>query len=155
FYRPLLVFLGTFAAIMLMGATGLIILNDYVGLANVITLATALASMYWPMYTWLEHRRTMRRGREAAVSLFKFLDRRGDVGQVVGAEFLQPLSKHLEFDDVSLREPGTDRMLLRDVSLTIQVGQRVSLVGPDEMEKHALVYLIPRFLDPTSGEIRV
>src|SRR5262249_6952751 len=116
---------------------------------------TALASTYWPIYAWLEHRRPMRRGREAAVALFQFLDRRGDVGQVVGAEFLQPLSKHLEFDDVSLREPGTDRMLVRTVSLSIPAGQHVALVGSDELEKHALVYLIPRFLDPTSGEIRV
>src|SRR5262249_18046171 len=61
----------------------------------------------------------------------------------------------LEFDNVSLAEPGTGRKLLRGVSLTIQAGQRVALVGPEEMEKHALVYLIPRFLDPTSGEIRI
>jgi ATP-binding cassette subfamily B protein len=46
-------------------------------------------------------------------------------------------------------------MLLQGVSLTIQAGQRVALVGPDEAEKHALVYLLPRFLDPTSGEIRI
>jgi ATP-binding cassette subfamily B protein len=154
-YRPLLVFLGTFATIMVLGATALMVFSYYVGVANVITLATALVSMYFPIFTWLEHRWRMRRGRESAVTLFSFLDRRGDVGQVVGAEFLQPLAKHLEFDDVSLREPGTDRMLLRHVSFTIQAGQRVGLVGQDDLEKHALVYLIPRFLDPTSGEIRI
>src|SRR5262249_22256630 len=47
------------------------------------------------------------------------------------------------------------RMLLEDVSLTIPAGQRVGLVGSDDLEKHALVYLIPRLLDPTAGEIRV
>jgi ATP-binding cassette subfamily B protein len=41
------------------------------------------------------------------------------------------------------------------VSLRIDGGQRVALVGPDDMEKYALVYLIPRFLDPTSGEIKI
>src|SRR5262249_50378397 len=40
-------------------------------------------------------------------------------------------------------------------SLRIQAGQRVALLGPEDMEKHALVYLIPRFLDPNSGEIRI
>src|SRR5262249_29729051 len=95
------------------------------------------------------------RGRDSAVALFKFLDRPGGVGQVVEAEFLPALAKQLEFDNVSLAEPGTGRKLLRGVSLTIQAGQRVALVGPEEMEKHALVYLIPRFLDPTSGEIRI
>src|SRR5207253_6149686 len=37
----------------------------------------------------------------------------------------------------------------------IKAGERVALVGPDEMQKHALVYLIPRFLDPSAGEIRI
>jgi ATP-binding cassette subfamily B protein len=87
--------------------------------------------------------------------LFKFLDRPAEVGQAVGAENLIPLAERLEFADVSLREPGTNRMLLRGVNLTVRAGQRVALVSPDEMEKHALVYLIPRFLDPTSGEIRI
>jgi ATP-binding cassette subfamily B protein len=41
------------------------------------------------------------------------------------------------------------------VSLTIRAGQRVALVGPDDIEKYALVYLIPRFLDPAAGEIRI
>src|SRR5262249_27565186 len=74
---------------------------------------------------------------------------------VVGAEFLAPLGRELEFDGVSLKEPGSGRMLLQDVSLTIKAGERVAVVGPEELEKHAVVYLIPRFLDPTAGEIRI
>jgi ATP-binding cassette subfamily B protein len=103
----------------------------------------------------LDSRRYVRRGRQAAGAVFKFLDRPGEVGQVVGAEFLPPLGDRLEFDNVSLKEPGTGRALLQRVSLTIKAGERVALVGPDDMEKHALVYLIPRFLDPSSGEIRI
>jgi ATP-binding cassette subfamily B protein len=97
----------------------------------------------------------VKRGKEAAVAVFKFLDRPGEVGQVVGAEFLPPLAREIEFDNVTLRDPGSNRVLLEDVSLRIKAGQRVGLVGPDDLEKHALVYLIPRFLDPTSGEIRI
>jgi ATP-binding cassette subfamily B protein len=154
-YRPLLVFLGTLAAAVLLAATGLIVLHRLLGVASAVTLATALVSLYWPMTTWLENRRLLRRGRASSVALFEFLDRRGDVGQVVGAEFLTPLARQLEFDEVSLREPGTDHLLLDRVSLTIGAQQRVALVGPDDLAKHALVYLLPRFLDPTAGEIRV
>jgi ATP-binding cassette subfamily B protein len=154
-YQPLLAFLGILAATILLAAAGVLILNRQLGIANAITLATALVSLYWPFTSWLDHRRLLRRGRQSAIALFEFLDRRGEVGQVVGAEFVPPLSKQLEFDEVSLREPGTDRMLLQGVNLSIQAGQRVALVGSDELEKHALVYLIPRFLDPTSGEIRI
>ena len=65
------------------------------------------------------------------------------------------MSHTLEFDDVNMQEPGTGRKLLQSVTLTIKAGERVCVVGPDEMQKHALVYLMPRFLDPSSGEIRI
>ena len=154
-YRPVLLFLGTVAGVVLLYVGGWIVLSGHLGVARAVVLATALVSLYWPFFNWLEHRRFIRRGRQAAVVLFRFLDRPGEVGQVVGAEFLPPLHERLEFENVSLREPGTGRALLNNVSLTVEAGQRVALVGPDDMEKHALVYLIPRFLDPQGGEIRI
>ncbi len=154
-YRPMLTFLGLLAGCVLLFAAGWGILAEATSVAGVITLSAALLSLYGPVKQWIELRGALRRARLAAVKLFEFLDRRGDVGQVVGAKFLQPLSKLLEFDHVSLKEPGTGRSLLQGVTLQIGAGQRVALVGQDEMEKHALVYLIPRFLDPNEGEIRI
>jgi ATP-binding cassette, subfamily B, bacterial len=154
-YRPAFLLLGLLAALALLYVVGIVVLNGQVGVTSPIVLATALVSLYWPLETWLEHRRYLRRARESAVILFKFLDRPGGVGQVVEAEFLPALAKSLEFDNVTLQEPGTGRKLLQGVSFTAQAGQRVALVGPEDTEKYAIVYLIPRFLDPTSGEIRV
>lgn len=155
FYRAVFLFLGLAAALVLLFLMGVIVLEGRLGVTNGLVLASILISMYWPLASWLEQRRLIRRGRESAVILFNFLDRPGGVGQVVEAEFLPALSKSLEFDDVSLNEPGTGRKLLQGVSLTIPAGQRIAIVGPEDMEKHALVYLIPRFLDPNSGEIRI
>ena len=155
FAGPLLVFLGALAVFLLLYVAGVIVLRGLIGVASIIAMTTALISLYWPMERWLANRRLMRRGREAAVQLFRFLDRPSEVGQVVGAEFLPALEKRIEFDNVSLREPGSGRLLLSNITLAIKAGQRIGLVGPDELEKHAFVYLIPRLLDPTSGEIRV
>lgn len=154
-YRPLLFFLGTLAAVVILFLAGLIVLSGGLGVATAITLAAALFSLYWPLVNLIAVRRSMQRARESAVVLFAFLDRPHDVGQAVGAEFLSPMAQQLEFDNVSLNEPGTGRKLLDHVNLTIPAGQRIALVGSDDMEKHALVYLLPRFLDPGSGEIRI
>jgi ATP-binding cassette subfamily B protein len=154
-YRTLLFFLGAVAALLLLYVAGLIVLGGQLGMPRAITLATALVCLYWPVQNWLEHWRFLRRGRHSAVALFQFLDRPGEVAQVVRAELLPPLRRELEFHYVTLKEPGTGRMLLQGVNLKIPVGQRIGLVGPDDMEKHALVYLIPRFLDPNSGEVRI
>ncbi|HVS37478.1 MAG TPA: ABC transporter ATP-binding protein [Gemmataceae bacterium] len=153
--RPLLALLALLCTLLLLYAAGVIVLSGGLGVAGMVALATALVSLYRPAEKWIAGRRTMRRGREAAAELFHFLDHRGDVGQVVGAEFLPPLAERIEFDDVSLKEPGGSRLLLEHVSLTMPAGKRVGIIGADELEKHALVYLIPRLLDPSSGEIRI
>ncbi|HEY7156374.1 MAG TPA: ABC transporter ATP-binding protein [Gemmataceae bacterium] len=154
-YQPLLVLLGLLCVLLLLFVAGVLVLYGQLTVASLVALSTALISLYQPVEQWLAARRIIRRGRESAVNVFKFLERRGEVGQVVGAEFLPPLAKQIEFDNVSLREPGGGRMLLEEVTLTIPSGKRIGLVGPDDLEKHALVYLIPRLLDPSSGEIRV
>lgn len=154
-YWPMLALLGVLASIVLLGVVGWTVLNGELDVPSAIAQITALVCLYWPLENWLENRRFVRWGREAADTVFKFLDRPGDVGQVVGADSLPQFTNLLEFDEVSLRESGSGRMLLQGVTLSIKAGQRVSLVGPEEMEKHALVYLIPRFLDPTAGEIRI
>lgn len=154
-YQPLLLLLSMAATVVLLFGAGLSILHEQLGVPVAVTLAAALVSLYWPLVAWLENRKVLRRGRESAAAVFRFLDRPSDVGQAVGADFLQPLAKQLEFDKVSLRDPTTARVLLHDVSFVIPAKQCVALTGPDDLEKHALVYLVPRFLDPTGGEIRI
>jgi ATP-binding cassette subfamily B protein len=153
--QPILLFLGMLCALNLLFVAGVIVLNGYMGVARMVALTTALISLYRPLQLWVGARRLLRRGEDSARQVFRFLDRKSEVGQVVGAEFLPPLAKRIEFDKVTLAEPGGQRMLLEDVSLTIPAGQRVGLIGADDLEKHALVYLIARLLDPSAGEIRI
>jgi len=152
---PMYVLLGSLAGVVLLFIAGRVVLSEGFSVANLVTLTTALLSLYFPAKGWLNSRRFIRRGRESAALVFEFLDRKGEVGQSVDADFLPAMTKKLELMNVNLREPGTGRMLLQDISLTIEAGEKVCIVGPDDTEKHALVYLIPRFLDPTSGVIRI
>jgi ATP-binding cassette subfamily B protein len=153
--QPLLLFLGALAALVLLYVGGLLLLQGQLSAAEAVVLATALLYLYRPLERYLDARRLLRRGKESSEQVFKFLERKGEVGQVVGAEFLPPLAMQIEFDGVSLREPSSGRLLLDDVTITIPAGQHVGLIGADNLEKHALVYLIPRLLDPTGGEIRI
>lgn len=154
-YRPLFKLLGFVAALVLAYLAGIVILHGQMGAATGVTLVVAMASLYQPAVQFLDNRRTLRRSRDSAQHLFDFLDRSGSVGQAVEAEFLPAMTKGLEFDNVTLKEPGTGRKLLRGVSFVLPAGKVVGIVGPDDMEKQALVYLIPRFLDPNAGEIRI
>jgi ATP-binding cassette subfamily B protein len=85
----------------------------------------------------------------------EFLERRADSGQPIDAEFLHPMTRRLEFVDVSYREPGTGRMVLENITLSVPTGTRVAVVGSDQTEVHTLAFLLTRFLDPTAGEVRI
>ncbi len=154
-FRPLLWFLATFCAAALLYIAGLIVLSAGLGTANVIVLAATLAAAYWPLRDLVRSRRRRRRGQESAVLIYEFLDRPREVGQVVGAEFLPGVVKGIEFRSVGLRDPASGRVLLDDVTMRIAAGERVGLIGTDPAETHAVIYLLARFLDPTSGEIRI
>jgi ATP-binding cassette, subfamily B, bacterial len=152
---PVVLLLVGVSALVLLFVAALFILYGQLSVAGAVVLTAALLCLYPPVDRLLGSRKLMRRGRDGANHVFGFLETRGGVGQIVGAEFLPPLSKQLELDKVTLRDPSTGRTLLEDVSITVPQGQRIALVGADDLERHALVYLLPRLLDPTSGEIRI
>jgi ABC-type multidrug transport system fused ATPase/permease subunit len=155
FIRPLLTTFAVMAGFALLYLAGLVVLNEGLSVAGLVVLSVAFLSLYYPVRARIHGRRVLRHGREAAASIFEFLDRRGDVATYPDAEFLAGVTRGLEFSDVTVREPDTGRLLLKKVSFKVRAGQRIGIVGPDHDEQVALVSLIPRFLDPTEGEIKV
>ena len=59
----------------------------------------------------------------------------------------------IELRNVSFRYPGTERMVIRNVSLTLREGETAVLVGLNGAGKTTLIKLITRLYDPTEGEI--
>jgi ATP-binding cassette subfamily B protein len=66
-----------------------------------------------------------------------------------------PLRGGIELRHVAFRYPGSDRAVLKDVSLTVRPGQTVALVGANGAGKTTLVKLLARLYDPTDGQILV
>ena len=82
--------------------------------------------------------------------VFYMMDQPGENDE--GNDPLPPLEERLQIEDVHYHYPdGTEA--LRGVSLEARIGQRIALVGPAGAGKTTLAYLIPRFIEPTSGRV--
>lgn len=61
----------------------------------------------------------------------------------------------VEFKNVSFQYAGAGRPVLQNIDLTVRPGETVAILGATGAGKTTLCSLIPRFYDPTEGEIRV
>ncbi len=59
----------------------------------------------------------------------------------------------IHFDHVSFAYPGTDRLVLDDISLDLPAGSVVAIVGENGAGKSTLVKLLAKMYEPTSGRI--
>ncbi len=76
---------------------------------------------------------------------------------VAQADLPVPSNLHegIRLDHVSFAYPGTDRLVLEDVSLELPAGSVVAIVGENGAGKTTLVKLLGKLYEPTSGAISV
>ena len=88
-----------------------------------------------------------------AARVFELLDAEDQVPEAENAAALQPYG-HVQLQDVSFRYLP-DRPLIEGLSLDVQPGQRIAIVGPTGCGKTTLINLLMRFYDVNSGSIKV
>jgi ATP-binding cassette subfamily B protein len=87
--------------------------------------------------------------------IFATLDERPSLIESPNAKVVAPSATRgaIELEDVSFLYPGQATPATVGVSVLIEAGQRVAIVGPTGAGKSTLVALIARFADPASGRV--
>jgi len=68
---------------------------------------------------------------------------------------ITPIKGRIEFRNVAFKYPNRPGLAIKKVNLTIEVGQKVTIVGPSGSGKSTLIQLLLRFYDTTEGAILI
>ena len=111
--------------------------------SQVLTPAKALSSSFG----------NIQRGLVAGERVLSIIDTEPVIRDRPDATVLPPFAREIEFHDLSFSYGETP--VLYDINLTIRKGQTVALVGGSGGGKSTLADLLPRFYDPSQGQILI
>ena len=76
-------------------------------------------------------------------------------GDRPGAPDMPRITNNITFDRVSFKYEGTDTLVLDSLTLKLDVGKRIAIVGPSGSGKSTLLNLILRLYTPTDGKVTI
>lgn len=120
-------------------------------LGSFVSFITAMLMLLAPLKRLTEISGSLQRGLVAAESVFEMVDEIAESD--MGTTSLGRATGKLDFREVSFSYPGSERAALESVSLTINPGEMLALVGASGSGKTTLANLVPRFHHPSSGRI--
>jgi ATP-binding cassette subfamily B protein len=152
---PTMSLVGGIAAAIVLWIGGSAVVSGRISLGSLVAFQIYLAMLLWPMIAlgWVTN--LFQRGAASMGRIQAILEQPVEPDVDDRSAPIPTRDVTLELRDVGYRYPGTERDVLRSVTLTIRPGERVALVGRTGAGKTTLLQLIARLDEPTTGEVRV
>ena len=116
-----------------------------------MSFLTAMMLLFAPIKRITGISQALQRGLAAAETIFQFLDEPEE--KQAGLPLAGKTRGQLELQQLSFSYPGSERPALKQISLTLNAGETVALVGSSGSGKTTLASLVPRFYEPDSGRL--
>jgi ATP-binding cassette subfamily B protein len=152
-YFPIIEYAGVFGTAVIIGYGGWLTTRGVVTVGTVAAFVLWLNSLFEPINQLSQLYNTVQSSAAALAKIFGVIDTRPTVRERQAAVDL-PGSGEVDVDRVTFAY-GTNDPVLHDVSLHIDDGERLALVGPTGAGKSTLAKLIARFYDPVDGSVEV
>jgi ATP-binding cassette subfamily B protein len=144
--------LMTIAVITFGGAS---IVHASLDLADLLTFLLYIGIIIEPMQRFANFTRLYQEGITGFDRFMEVLEVEPDIQDTAGAIELTHVRGNLDFKDVSFKYKDGHGDVLKKVSLNIQAGEYIALVGSSGVGKTTLCSLIPRFYEATHSEILI
>ena len=151
---PMSEFLGITAVGVILVFGGSLVTKGSLDPGGFIAFVAIFSQITRPVRTFIDQFANINQGIAAGERIFSIIDSRPEIEDKPDAKTLAGLKQKIEFRNVHFSYDGS-REVIDGISFEILRGQTVALVGPSGGGKSTLSELLPRFYDPTSGEILI
>lgn len=138
-------------AVIIFGGSA--ILNASLDLADLLTFTLCVGILIEPIRKLINFTRLYQEGMTGFTRFMDILEVKPDLEDSPDAVNVTSVEGNIEFKDVTFKYREGQNTVLRNISLTIHAGEYIAIVGPSGVGKTTLCSLIPRFYEPTNGEI--
>jgi ATP-binding cassette, subfamily B, bacterial MsbA len=153
FSNPVMETLGGFGVSAIVFYGGYQVINGTSTPGTFFSFMAALLMLYEPVKRINEVNITIQEGVSAGERIFALLDMESDVQDRPDAAVLERVEQGIVYDRVEFAYDDT--AVLRGMTLSVNVGEAIAIVGESGAGKSTLLDLLPRFYDVTGGAIRI
>jgi len=150
---PLMEFLGGIAAAIIIWVGGRMVMQGELTPGTFGSFLLAVFMCYGPIRDLSKVNLEIQEGLAGATRIFELLDAIADIKDAEDAAPLPAITQGIDFRKVNFKYE--DEVVLKNISLRVEVGEVIALVGMSGAGKTSLVNLLPRFYDVERGEIRI
>lgn len=134
-------------------AGGIFMIKGLIAPADLVAYTMYVTTLLTTIRRIIEFAEQFQRGMTGIERFAELMEAEIDIFDEEGAVPLENVKGEITFRNVSFEYPDDHTPVLSQINLTIKPGEKVALVGPSGGGKTTLCSLIPRFYDPTEGEI--
>lgn len=153
-FFPVVDFLGLVATGIVIWYGGTQVLGEQITPGLLVAFVMYVDRFFWPIRDLAMRYNTWQMAMAAGERLFDLLDTKPSIVSRRGAIRLGTLRGAVRFEGVSFSYDG-ETTVLQDISLDVQPGQTVALVGATGAGKSSFIKLLGRYYDVTAGCILV
>lgn len=155
---PLSEFLGACVLVVVMYFGGRLVLaeSETLSAAMFITFIAIFSQIIPPSKSFTNAFYKIQKGIASAERIYSILDAENNIKDPDHPKHIEQFSDRIEYKDVSFSYVrGDSGYVLRDINLIIPKGKTVALVGQSGSGKTTLADMLPRFHDPSHGDITI
>jgi len=150
-FTPLIALLVGFSTILVVYIGSQEVIAGRMTVGNITEFIMYVFMLTWPVTALGWTSSQIQRAAASQKRINEFLGAKSEL--TPGKQIRQEIIGNWEFKEVSFTYPGSDRLVLEKVNLTIDAGESVALLGQTGSGKSTVALLMARFYDPSSGEI--